>query len=322
MIVYKQSFRGANRRRMKKMKLQVKIGKLVLDTPIVMASGTFGFGEELVGLANFKAIGAITTKTITLNPRAGNAPPRIYETEVGVLNSVGLENPGVDVFIKEKLPKIRKLPTKCIVSVGGFTQNEYKQVVNKIKNLECVDAIELNLSCPNLKLKKMVSQSSKETFSLVKEIRSETKKPLIVKITPEVTDIVEIAQSAKNAGVDAIALTNTFYGMAINIETRKPYLGNGYGGYSGKAIKPLSLYRVWKVAQALDLPLIAGGGIEIAQDAIEFFLAGAKAISIGTVNLIFPNQAEEIFIGIVNYLRRKKISSMEKIKMCCYGKKI
>ena len=299
---------------MTKIKIDVNLRGLKLTTPVICASGTFGFGEELRGMTDFSYVGAVTTKTITLKPKAGNPPPRIYETECGVLNSVGLENPGLDVFIKEKLPLIRKLKAKCIVSVGGFSTSEYKTIVTRLSQKSGVDAIELNLSCPNLQLKKLVSQSPKATYQLIKTLRKLTKKPLVVKITPEVTDIAKVAKAAQEAGADAIALVNTFFSMAIDIDTQKPVLGNVYGGYSGKAIKPMSLYRVWKVSQNVKIPVIGGGGIETWRDAVEFILAGATAVSIGTINLTYPNSAKDITKGIKNYLSKKKIKDIRKLQ--------
>lgn len=294
--------------------LRVRLGRLTLETPIVCASGTFGFGEELKELAHFKNIGAIITKTITLKPREGNPPPRIFETECGVLNSVGLENPGIDVFIKEKLPKLAKLNTKFIVSIGGFSLGEYEEITRKLNKIKEIQALEINLSCPNIKLKKMISQSKNLTYHFLKALRKITNKVLIAKITPEVTDIVQIAKAAEDAGTDALSLVNTFFGMAINIEEKKPYLGNIYGGYSGRAIKPLSLYRVWRVSSKTNIPIIGGGGIETAGDAIEFFLAGATAVSLGTINLAYPNRAETILRGIKEYLRMKKIKDTNKLR--------
>lgn len=290
--------------------LAVRLGKLRLMTPVVCASGTFGFGQELKGLVRFRSVGAVITKTITLSPRAGNPPPRIFETECGVLNSVGLENPGLGAFIKEKLPQQKNIGTKFIVSVGGFSQEEYQEAVTKLDQLKTVEAFEINLSCPNLRLKKMISQDSKATYQLVKSLRGITQKTLIVKITPEVTDISEIAQAVERAGADAVSLVNTFLGMAININTKKCVLGNGYGGYSGKAVKPMSLYRVWKTAQSVKIPVVGGGGIESADDAIEFILAGATAVSLGTINLVCPNQAQEIVRGIIAYMRKHTVKNI------------
>lgn len=296
------------------MNLKVKLGKLKLDTPIISASGTFGYGDELKGLANYKSIGAITTKTITLKPRAGNRPPRIYESECGVMNSVGLENPGLKVFINEKLPEIKKLNTKCIVSVGGFSNKEYSQVVGALDKEKGIDGFEINLSCPNLQLKKLISQDAKATYNLTKALRKITKKPLFIKITPEVTDIVKIAKAVKQGRADAVALVNTFFSLRINIETRKPYLGNVYGGYSGRAIKPMSLYRVWKVAKEVKIPVIGGGGIETASDAVEFILAGATAVSLGTINLAEPNSAKTILAGIKKYMLKNNFKEVRELK--------
>ncbi len=297
-----------------KTNLKVKLGKLKLDVPIISASGTFGYGDELKDLANLKAIGAITTKTITLKPRAGNRPPRIYESECGVMNSVGLENPGLKVFIGEKLPEIRKLNSKCIVSVGGFSNQEYSQVAKALSKEKGVDGLEINLSCPNLRLKKLISQDAKATYSLTKALRKVTKKPLFIKITPEVSDIVKIAKAVKRGGADGISLVNTFFSLRINTETRRPYLGNVYGGYSGKAIKPMSLYRVWKVAKEVKIPIIGGGGIESASDAVEFILAGASAVSLGTINLVNPNSAEGVLSGVKKYMRKNKVSDIGKLR--------
>lgn len=296
------------------MDLAIKIGSLELKSPLICASGTFGFGEELKGLADFKSIGAFIAKTITLEPRAGNPPPRIYETEAGVLNSVGLENPGLENFLKDKLPKIKKIKTPGIISVGGFSFGEYLDIVSRLEEHKEIQALEINLSCPNLQMKKIISQDAKLTYELTKQIRVKTKKTLIVKITPETSDIVPIAQAVQEAGADAVSLVNTFIGMAINIDTRKPRLGNIYGGYSGPAIKPMALYRVWKVANAVKIPVIGGGGIETANDAIEFILAGASAVSLGTINMVYPDCAKEILSGIKIYMLKNKITDIRELR--------
>lgn len=296
------------------MNLKVNIGNFKLNTPIVCASGTFGYADELRGLVDFRPIGAVVAKTITLKPREGNPPPRIYETACGVINSVGLENPGLEVFIKEKLPLFAKLPTRRIVSIGGFSDGEYVACLKKLEHCQGVDAYEINLSCPNIRLKKLISQHAIATLRVLKLIRKLTAKPLIIKITPEVTDIVAIAKAVEKGKADAISLVNTFFSMAINIETKKPYIGSIYGGYSGPAIKPLALYRVWKVAQAVRIPIIAGGGIQNASDALEFILAGATAVSIGTINLIYPNSAVKILEGIKTYMARKNIKDIRRLR--------
>ncbi|MBP7088202.1 MAG: dihydroorotate dehydrogenase [Candidatus Omnitrophica bacterium] len=297
-----------------KVKFKVSLGKLILNSPIVCASGTFGFGSELKHLVDYVSIGAIIAKTVTLKPRYGNPPPRIYETSYGVINSVGLENPGLDVFIKEKLPLVKNLPFKFIASVGGISSYEYQECTRRLDKEKRIDALEINLSCPNLRSKKLISQDPQATYRLTKILRRITKKPLLIKITPEVEDIVKIAKAVKDGGADAVSLVNTFFALAINLQTRKPYLGNIYGGYSGKAIKPMALYRVWKVASALKIPVIGGGGIEDKNDALEFILAGATAISLGTVNLTFPNQAKKILSGIREYLERNKIKDINQLR--------
>ena len=294
---------------------KVKIGRLVLSSPIICASGTFGFGEELHGLADFKSIGAVTAKTITLQPRSGNPPPRIYETACGVINSVGLENPGLESFLKEKLPGLKRLPVPFIVSLGGFSFDEYATLVKRMDAIAAVKALEINLSCPNLQLKKIISQDPLQTYKLTKKLRRLTKKTLIVKITPETDDITEIARAVEAGGADSISLVNTFFAMAINIETRKPYLGAGYGGYSGKAIKPMALYRVWKTAQAVKIPIVGGGGIENASDAIEFLLAGATAVSLGTLNMSDPAGSRAILAGIKQYLKKNRLTGVDQLKM-------
>ncbi len=290
--------------------LQVNIGKLSLSTPIIYASGTFGFGFELRDIVDYRYIGAFVTKTITLYPKKGNLPPRIIEVDCGVLNSIGLENPGLDTFLKEELPQIKKLKIPFIVSVGGETIEEYVEVVKRLTNVKSIRAVEVNLSCPNLKTKKMISQSRKLTYKVTKCIRDVFGGTLIVKLTPEVEDITKIAYSAYSAGCDALSLVNTFLGTAIDIETQKFYLGEKYGGYSGRGIKPQSLYRVLKVAKNIHLPIIGGGGIFDYKDAIEFFLVGATAVSLGTVVLSNPNVAKDITEGIVEYMRKKRIKNI------------
>jgi dihydroorotate dehydrogenase (NAD+) catalytic subunit len=295
------------------MRLTTNIGKLNLKNPIICASGTFGFGIELKDIVDFNNLGAFVTKTLTLNQRQGNLPPRIVETTCGVLNSIGLENPGIDGFIKDILPQIKKLNTKFIVSIGGSDLEEYREITRRLRSLKEIEALEVNLSCPNIKMKKMISQSARVTYRVVKSLRSLTNKVLIVKITGEVEDIVKVAKAIKDAGADAISLVNTFYGLAIDINTKRPYLGSIYGGYSGRGIKPLSLYRVWQVAKNIDVSIIGGGGITDYKDAIEFLLVGADAVSIGTVNLANPNSAKFILKGITDYMRANKIKDIKEL---------
>lgn len=297
-----------------KINLKVNLGQLILNSPIICASGTFGFGSELENLVDYRLIGAVIAKTITLKPRYGNPPPRIYETSCGVINSVGLENPGLNIFVKEKLPLVKDLPFKFIASIGGASSYEYEECTRRLDKEKRVDALEINLSCPNLRLKKLISQDARATHRLTKILRRITKKPLFIKISPEVEDIAKIAKSVKDGGADAVSLVNTFFALAINTETKRPYLGNIYGGYSGRAIKPMALYRVWRVASALKIPVIGGGGIENGNDALEFILAGATAVSLGTINLTFPNKAKSILAGIKKYLERKKIRDISRLR--------
>ncbi|RKY37192.1 MAG: dihydroorotate dehydrogenase [Candidatus Omnitrophota bacterium] len=295
------------------MNLEVKIGKFQLKYPIVTASGTFGFGEELSSLVDFTSLGALVTKTITLKSRRGNPPPRIREVECGVVNSIGLENPGVEGFLESKLPKIEKLGIPFIVSVGGYSPGEYIEVVRVLDKVEGIKAIEVNLSCPNLRQKRMFAQSARLTFKITDSLRRITKKTLIVKLTGEVDDIRRIAKSAEYGGADALSLVNTFFAMSVDIDTRRPSLGSVYGGYSGKGIKPLSLYRVWKCAKVVKIPIIGGGGIDNYRDAIEFFLVGAKVISLGTINLVNPNAAKSILNGIIKYMQKNKIKDINEL---------
>ncbi|MFH1772593.1 MAG: dihydroorotate dehydrogenase [Candidatus Omnitrophota bacterium] len=297
------------------MNLNIHIGKLKLKNPVVCASGTFGFDENLKGIVNFNKIGAITTKTVTLKPRQGNPPPRIFETSCGVINSVGLDNPGIEAFIKVNIPRLAKLNTKFIVSIGGFSKSDYTRAVEKLDKIKTLEAFEINLSCPNLKMKKMISQNPQATYRLIKAIRGLTQKTIIAKLTPEVTDIVSVAKAAKDAGADGLSLINTFYAMAIDVCSRRPYLGNIYGGYSGKAIKPLGIYRVWRVAKSVkNIPIIAGGGIQGPVCALEYILAGASAVSLGTVNMVYPNTSQSVVEGIIKYLNRHKIKDINELR--------
>ncbi|MDD4294663.1 MAG: dihydroorotate dehydrogenase [Candidatus Omnitrophica bacterium] len=295
------------------MKLDVKIGRVKLELPVVCASGTFGFAEELKNLVDFSKIGAVITKTVTLDMREGNPPPRIFDTGCGVINAVGLENPGVKDFIEKKLPAMRKVSVKYIFSVGGFSVREYSDVISKVDKFKEIACYELNLSCPNLQLKRIVSQDPDAIYKLVRKVRKETNKPIIVKITPEVSDITETAYAAECAGADAVSLVNTFFAMAININTFRPVLGNVTGGYSGRAIKPMALYRVWKVYEKVKIPIIGGGGIENADDAVEFLLAGASIVSLGTVNLVHPNIANDIVAGIKSYMDKNNIKTLKRL---------
>jgi len=279
----------------------IKIGKIKLKNPVIAASGTFGYGKEFEKLCNLNLLGAIVTKTITLNARMGNPMPRICETASGMLNSIGLENEGVDNFIEEKLTYLSKVDTPIIVSISGDSPKEFGKLVSILDKQKGVAGIELNISCPNIRRyskKKtghgLVAQDGKATYTVVKAVRSVTKKTIITKLSPNVTDIVEIAKSACKAGSDAVSLVNTFFGMAIDVKTKRPKIGNVVGGLSGPCIKPIALKMVWDVAKNIKKPVIGMGGIMNAHDVMEFLLAGAKAVQIGTANFIDPGICEKV----------------------------
>jgi dihydroorotate dehydrogenase (NAD+) catalytic subunit len=293
--------------------MKVKIGKIKLKNPVMVASGTFGYAKEFEKLVNLRQIGAIVTKTITLNPRQGNPMPRICETAAGMLNAIGLQNEGLDDFIKEKMPYLSKIGTPIIVSISGNNIDEFFILARRLTKINGISGMELNISCPNINCKGLVAQDAKETYEVIKAVRKTTTKTIITKLSPNVTDIVEIAKAAKNAGSDAVSLINTFLGMAIDIETGKPKLGNVTGGLSGPCIKPIAVRMVYEVSKNIDIPVIGMGGIINASDAIEFMLAGAKAIQVGTANFIEPGVSGNIIKGIEAYLRKHKIDKIQDI---------
>jgi dihydroorotate dehydrogenase (NAD+) catalytic subunit len=295
--------------------LRIKIGKLKLKNPVLVSSGTFGCGQQYEDLVDLKEIGAIVTKTITLQKKEGNIPPRIAETYAGMLNAIGLENEGLDYFTKNILPYLDSLKTPYIVSIAAKEENDYCTLVKALDKLN-IKAIELNISCPNVKSKKkyMFSQDAKATFKLVSKVKKLTKATVIVKLTPNVTDIKEIASSAEEAGADAVSLVNTFLAMAIDIKSRKSKLGNITGGLSGPAIKPLALRMVYEAAIVLKIPIIGQGGIMTSEDALEFIIAGATAVSVGTANFIEPQSAIIIKKGIEKYLIKNKMKSVKQLR--------
>lgn len=293
--------------------LGTKIGKIRLKNPVMAASGTFGYAKEFEKLVNLKNIGAVITKTITLNPRQGNPMPRICETPAGMLNAIGLQNEGFDNFIKEKMPYLSKIGTPVIISISGNNIDEFFILAKRLDKIKSISGIELNISCPNIKCEGLVAQDTKETYEVVKAVRKITGKTIITKLSPNVTDIVEIARAAEKAGSDAISLVNTFIGMAIDIETKKPKLGNITGGLSGPCIKPIALRMVYEVSKNINIPVIGIGGIMNANDAIEFMLAGATAIQAGTANFIEPGVCGKIIKGIEDYLKKHKIEKIEDI---------
>lgn len=294
--------------------LSVKIGGLNLKNPVMTASGTFGYGLEFADFVNLEEIGGIIVKGTTLHPREGNPYPRMYETASGMLNCVGLQNKGVDYFCSHIYPQIKDIRTNMIVNVSGSCPEDYAECAARIDELEHIPAIELNISCPNVKQGGMAFGVTPEgAASVVKAVREAYHKTLIVKLSPNVTSVADIARSVVDAGADAMSLINTLMGMAIDIEKKRPVLSINTGGLSGPAVKPVALRMVWQVAQAVNVPVIGLGGIMNARDAIEFLLAGASAIQIGTANFIDPAVTVKVAKGINDYLDSHGYSSVSEI---------
>lgn len=296
------------------MDLSVNIGKLRFKNPVLTASGTFGYGEEFADFLDLERLGGFIVKGTTLNPRDGNPYPRMAETPAGMLNAVGLQNKGVDYFIGQIYPKIKDLDTNVLVNLSGSSIEDYVAAAEKLAGLERVPAIELNISCPNVKAGGMAFGTSCEAAGrVVAAVRRAYPKTLVVKLSPNVTDIASIAKAVEAEGADAVSLINTLLGMAVNAETQRPVLSTVTGGLSGACVKPIALRMVWQVYHAVKVPIIGLGGIMNATDAIEFFLAGATAIQVGTANFINPRVTMEIVDGIAAYLERKNIGSVREL---------
>ncbi len=294
--------------------LEVKLHKLELKNPVMTASGTFGYGKEFDDFIDVNSLGGIIVKATTSKHREGNPYPRMAETPMGMLNAVGLQNKGIEYFVNEIYPKLTAYTTNVIANVSDSTIEGYVQVAEQMNRLEHISAIELNISCPNVKEGGMAfGTSCPSAIAVTKAVREVYDKTLIVKLSPNVTSITEIALAVEEAGADAISLINTLLGMAINSETRKPVLSTVTGGLSGPAVKPIALRMVWQVAKAVKVPVIGLGGITTAADAIEFLLAGATAIQIGTSNFIDPTTTIKVISGIENYLQRHNISSVSEL---------
>jgi dihydroorotate dehydrogenase (NAD+) catalytic subunit len=294
--------------------LAIEIAGIKFKNPVMVASGTFGWGEEYSGVMDLSKLGAIVTKTITLKPREGNSPPRICETPSGMLNSIGLQNEGIDKLISEQLPFLAKFNIPVIVNIAGDSPDEFAELAKMLDKAKVVRAIELNISCPNVKHGGMLfGVDPIATGEVVKAVKKATSLPVIAKLTPNVTDITLIAKAAESAGADAVSLINTLLGMSIDIGTRKPRIGAGMAGLSGPAIKPVAVRMVWQVAKAVKIPVIGIGGIMTADDAIEFFLAGASAVQVGTANFVDPEAANKVIKGIEGYLKAHKLSGIKDI---------
>lgn len=299
--------------------LSVKIGGLELKNPVMTASGTCGYGLELQDFMDISQLGGIIVKGTTLHPRGGNPYPRMAETPMGMLNTVGLQNKGVDYFVRHIYPEIEDIGTNIIVNVVGFSIEEYVRVAEIIGTLDKIPAIELNISCPNVKLGGMeFGKTAKGAYEVIRAVREAYKKTLIVKLSPNVTDITEIARAAEDAGADSVSLINTLLGMAVDIEKRRPVLSTVTGGLSGPAVKPVALRMVWQVAQAVRIPIIGLGGIADWRDAVEFLMAGASAVQIGTATFIKPTTSINIVTNIHRFLEDKGISSVYDIIGCLH----
>lgn len=294
-----------------KVDLSVSLGSLKLRNPVLAASGCFGFGDEYSSLVDLNLLGGLITKAVTLNPTPGNPPPRVVETPCGMLNSIGLANPGLEGFLREKLPFLRSLTVPVIVNVAGERLWEYIEVVKGLDKEDGVDGYEINISCPNVDMGGMeFSSDPKTAFKLVSSLRGITSKPIIVKLSPNLGNITSVAKATEKAGADAVSLINTLIGMAIDVRTRRSVLAGGTGGLSGPAIKPVALALVWKVAQAVDIPVVGIGGIFTSEDALEFILAGATAVQVGTANFVDPQAMPKIIEGLKDYCVQEKIGKI------------
>jgi len=302
---------------LKTQKLQVNIGRLKLKNPVMLASGTCGFGSEIEALLDINKLGAIVAKTITLKKREGNPPPRVSEVPGGLLNSIGLDNDGLKDFIFEKVPYLEKLKVPVIASIAGESVKEFSKLTEEISGIPCIQGIEVNLSCPNVVHKgtrfSLLAQDARTVEKIIATLRKITKRCLIAKLSPNVTDIREIAKAAEGAGSDAVSLVNTYPGMLVDAKSMKPRLGGIIGGLSGPCIKPLALKCVWDVYNGVKIPIIGIGGIMTAEDAVEFILAGSSAVQIGTANFVNPNAPLEIVRGIGKYLTEKKIGNVKSL---------
>ena len=296
------------------MDLNVDIGSLRLKNPLIAASGCFGYGVEYAEIVNLKALGGIAVKGLFLSEREGHNPPRIVETPAGMLNAIGLQGIGVHRFVAEKLPDLYSQGATVIVNICGSTIDEYVEITRILADADGVDAIELNISCPNIKAGGITfGNSAVGTSEVVQAVRSVTKLPIIPKLTPNVTDIAGIARAAEEAGADAVSLVNTFLAMAIDVETRRPALSNGVGGLSGPAIRPIAVRMVYECSQAVTIPIIGMGGITTARDVLEFIIAGATAVQIGTANFVNPNLWPKLLADLEEYLSRHKIDRVQNL---------
>jgi len=295
--------------------LQVEIGGMVLKNPVMPASGTFGYGEEYAQFVDLNKLGAVVTKSVRLTPSQGNPPPRLTETPAGILASIGLQSVGLEKFLTEKLPFLRKFDTRIIVNISGDTVEDYVELARRLGEVEGLDAVEVNISCPNVEKGGMFfGIDPKVTYELVSHVKKATGRlTVITKLTPNVTDITEIAVAAVEAGTDALCLINSPLGMAVDVKRRKPKLAMIVGGLCGPAIRPIGVRAVWQVARKVKVPIIGVGGIFTADDTLEYIIAGAKAVQVGTANFVNPNAMIEIIEGIKSYMESQGIEDINEL---------
>jgi dihydroorotate dehydrogenase (NAD+) catalytic subunit len=299
---------------MKIIDLGVDIGGICLKNPVMTASGTFGYAKEFEPFLELDMLGAIIFKGLSSNPSNGNPPPRIVETASGMLNAIGLENVGLEAFLQDKLPYLETLNVPIIANIYGTSVEAYAQLAGQLNDVEAIAGVEVNISCPNVRRGGMAFGADEHTAKQVtRAVRSSFKKTLMVKLSPNVTDIVRIAKSVEEGGADALSLINTLTGMAVDIHTRRPKLANVTGGLSGPAIKPVALRMVWQTAQIVDIPVVGVGGIFTAEDAIEFIMAGASAVQVGTANFVNPRSCMEIIQGIERFLEQRHIKTIREL---------
>jgi len=290
-----------------------------MKNPVTVASGTFGYGEEYDAYFDVARLGAVTTKSLTLAPQAGNAPPRLVETPAGLLNAIGLQNVGIETYLAEKAPFLRAKQVPIIANIYGHSADDYARLAERLEQADAADAIEANLSCPNVhdatavRGPVLVAQVPEQVFDYTKTIRSATSLPLLVKLTPNVTDIREPALAAEEAGANAVSLVNTLLGMVVDPETRRPRLANIVGGLSGPAIRPVALKQVWDVARAVHIPVLGMGGICTAADAVQFLLVGATAVAVGSMTFRQPDAAVHVIDGLADYLARQGIADVNEL---------
>jgi dihydroorotate dehydrogenase (NAD+) catalytic subunit len=294
--------------------LSVSVGSLRLKNPVLTASGTFGYGLEFLPFLSLSSLGGVVTKGLSPKPRQGNPPERIVETSSGMLNAIGLQNVGVDAFIADKLPKLRDHDTAVVANVFGETESEYVEVCAKLDSAHGVAAIELNVSCPNTEAGGMIFGNDPASLAAItRACRRATRLPLWVKLSPNVTDIRETAKAAEAEGADAVSLVNTFVGAVIDVVKRRPVLANQSGGLSGPAIRPLAVWMTWQVRRAVAIPIVGMGGIMTARDAVEFILAGATAVQVGTANFVNPRAAADVVDGLAAWLAEQKVPSIREL---------